>query len=241
MNDPLAATLRDLYAEQCKRNPHDGYFHQHAADNFMAGTLQVFRFYEPYLPRTGRLLDWGCHHAPDACLVRAAVGGAIELHGCDLLPDDVYSVFHGYAGLRYARLTDAVRTPYADGEFDAVIASGVLEHVPMDYESLKEMYRILRPGGRLVVSYLPNRGSIEEWRLRRRDPGSAHRRIYRLCGLRSMLLHTGFVPLVAGWQTQLDLLPPGPAASALRPLARLLGLHRLAACLCAVAEKAVSL
>jgi len=238
VSDPLAATLGELYARQCALLPDDGYFHQHAQAAFVSGTLQVFRFYEPYLPRTGRILDWGCHHAPDACLMRATLGGAVELDGCDLLAEGVYPVFFDYAGLRYARLTDAVKTPYEDAGFDAVVASGVLEHVPMDYESLKEMYRILRPGGRLIVAYLPNRWSLEEWRLRRRDPAGAHQRLYTVHDLRSMLLHTGFRPLVLGWQTRLDLLP---GFAAFRPLLRLFGAHRGAACLCAVAEKAAAM
>jgi SAM-dependent methyltransferase len=166
--------------------------------------------------------------------MRAALGSAVDLDGCDLLADGVYKVFFEYAGLRYARLTDPVKTPYADASFDAAVASGVLEHVPMDYESLKEMYRILRPGGRLMVAYLPNRWSFEEWRLRRRDPAGAHQRLYTAQGLRAMLLHTGFRPLVLGWQTRLDLLPE---SAALRPVLRVFGVHRLAACLCAVAEK----
>jgi SAM-dependent methyltransferase len=165
--------------------------------------------------------------------MRAALGEGIELHGCDVLADGIYPVFFEYARLRYARLTDAVRTPYEDAAFDAVVASGVLEHVPMDYESLKEMYRILRPGGRLIVAYLPNVNSVEEWRLRRRDPAAAHQRLYHLRDLRSMLLHTGFRPLVAGYQTKLDLLPSGS-------MPRLFGLHRFAACLCAVAAKVVA-
>jgi SAM-dependent methyltransferase len=234
VSDPLAATLGDLYAQQGKLLPDDGYFHQHAQAAFVAGTLQVFRFYEPYLPRTGRILDWGCHHAPDACLMRATLGGVVELDGCDLLAGGVYPVFFDYAGLRYAQLRDAVKTPYADASFDAVVASGVLEHVPLDYESLKEMYRILRPGGRLIVAYLPNRWSLEEWRLRRRDPAGAHQRLYTVRDLRNMLLHTGFRPLVLGRQTRLDLLP---GFAAFRPLLRFLGAHRVAACLCAVAEK----
>ena len=238
LNDPLVAALGKLYASQRESLPHDGYLEQHAADLFLAGTVEVFRFYEPYLPRTGRILDWGCHHAPDAYLIRAAGGAGIEIHGCDILDEGVYPVFAENSGLRYRRLTDPVRTPYADCQFDAVIASGVLEHVPQDYESLKELYRILRPGGRLFVAYLPNRASIEEWRLRRSHPQSAHRRLYTLRDLQSMFLHTGFVPLVAGYQTQLDLLPPG---SPLRPIARLIGVHRLSACLCAVAEKMTTL
>jgi len=31
------------------------------------------------------ILDWGCHHAPDACLIRARFGQAVALHGCDIV------------------------------------------------------------------------------------------------------------------------------------------------------------
>lgn len=48
--------------------------------------------------------------------------------------------------------SDATRLPFADGCFDCVICSEVLEHIP-DYQSaLDEIYRILKPGGALAVS-----------------------------------------------------------------------------------------
>jgi len=53
-----------------------------------------------------------------------------------------------FAGLQYERLPDLIRLPYPDGSFDAVISSGVLEHVPFDYESLKELDRVLINTGR---------------------------------------------------------------------------------------------
>jgi hypothetical protein len=52
-----------------------------------------------------------------------------------------------------------------------------------------------------------------------------------------MLLHAGFLPLVCGYQTQLDALP---SQNILR-LLRVTQLHRLTSCLCAIAEKRLSL
>jgi ubiquinone/menaquinone biosynthesis C-methylase UbiE len=52
-------------------------------------------------------------------------------------------------------LSEIVKLPYPDDSFDAVLASGVLEHVPLDYESLKELHRVLRVRGRMIVTYLP--------------------------------------------------------------------------------------
>ena len=235
--DHLVGVLRQLCEKQMATLRIDNYVQPHCEVSFLRGTAQVFRFYLPYLPSEGRILDWGCRHAPDACLIRTALGDRVTLDGCDVMEQDQYPVFYGYAGLHYERLEEIVRLPYPDSTFDAVVASGVLEHVPMDYESLKELYRVLKPGGRLILTYLPNRASVEEWRLRSRNR-DFHRRLYTRSETLRLLEHTGFIPLAAGFQTQLDLLRVESAAMRLlRPFLRLLRLHRLTACLCAVAEK----
>jgi SAM-dependent methyltransferase len=53
---------------------------------------------------------------------------------------------------------DALALPFPDGTFDHVIASEVLEHVGDDAQALREIARVLKPGGRLaatVPSWLP--------------------------------------------------------------------------------------
>ena len=47
---------------------------------------------------------------------------------------------------------DALCLPFADATFDVVICSEVLEHLPDYRGALREMLRVLRPGGRLAVS-----------------------------------------------------------------------------------------
>lgn len=49
-------------------------------------------------------------------------------------------------------LADGLRLPFQDHQFDVVICSEVLEHIP-DYDlMLQEAYRVLAPGGTLAVS-----------------------------------------------------------------------------------------
>jgi SAM-dependent methyltransferase len=236
--EALAGLLAGLYRRQMEELPGDAYLVAHSDPAFQRGTLAVYRFYEPWLPSQGRVLDWGCRHAPDACLVRARFGDRLIVDGCDVFDPTPYQVFFEYAGLRYQPLSDAVRLPYDNGSFDSVIASGVLEHVPMDYESLKELYRVLKPGGRLIVTYLPNAASVEEWRLRRRGGNEFHRRLYSRAQFHALLTHSGFWPLVIARQTRLDALPAERGLLQwLRPVARAAQLHRLTSCLCAVAEK----
>jgi ubiquinone/menaquinone biosynthesis C-methylase UbiE len=53
------------------------------------------------------------------------------------------------ADLRQAGLDDL---PFADGEFDLVLCTQVIEHVPDADRAVGELARVLRPGGTLVVS-----------------------------------------------------------------------------------------
>ncbi len=47
---------------------------------------------------------------------------------------------------------DGVRLPFENGAFDAVVGSHVLEHLHHPDATLREMYRVLKPGGLLIVA-----------------------------------------------------------------------------------------
>jgi SAM-dependent methyltransferase len=237
--DRLADALAHLYKRQLLSHPVTEYLAQHARDRVVQTQVRVFRWYARFLPTQGDFLDWGCHHAPDSCLLRAAFGPGPRLSGCDFVDPERLRVFHDFAGLRYTPLSDPSRLPYADASFDAVVGSGALEHAVMDYESLKELYRVLRPDGVLVITYLPNRLSVEEWHARAVRRSVFHRRLYSLHDARQLLLHTGFVPLQSGYQTRMDVLrePAGWAGRLRVGLMRALQLHRITSTVCAVARK----
>lgn len=149
-----------------------------------------------------RLLDWGCRHAALSALARAEFGERIELHGCDVCDKRDYTTFHTRCGLDYRRLAHPWRLDYPDAYFDGVLAGGTLEHVPNDSASLTELWRVLKPGGALLITHLPNRGSWTEFVSRRLFPAQAHRRRYALAGFRRAMLHYGF-EVVAGGHHQL--------------------------------------
>ena len=54
---------------------------------------------------------------------------------------------------------DATALPFPDASFDAVTMFDVIEHVPADAVAVREAWRVLRPGGHLLLS-TPN----ENWR-----------------------------------------------------------------------------
>src|SRR5207247_663026 len=79
----------------------------------------------------------------------AAVLAAMVADG-DIAPETVAGCVNG----------DATQLPFADESFDKVIAAEVMEHVPDDVGALRELTRVLRPGGVLAVTvprWLPER------------------------------------------------------------------------------------
>src|SRR5690606_26208157 len=46
--------------------------------------------------------------------------------------------------------------PYPDNRFDTILSHEVLEHVDDDRAAVREMVRVLRPGGRIII-FAPNR------------------------------------------------------------------------------------
>lgn len=47
---------------------------------------------------------------------------------------------------------DALDLPFADGEFDRIVAAEVLEHIPADIQAIEELVRVLRPGGTIALT-----------------------------------------------------------------------------------------
>lgn len=75
----------------------------------------------------------------------------IEFHGIDNSPERIKSV---YAAERYQKITCgdlAQRLDYPDNTFDTVVCEQVLEHIDEPKDVLKELARVLRPQGLLIV------------------------------------------------------------------------------------------
>lgn len=47
---------------------------------------------------------------------------------------------------------DAVHLPFPDDTFDRIIAAEVLEHIPDDHGAMRELRRVLKPGGTIAVT-----------------------------------------------------------------------------------------
>lgn len=75
---------------------------------------------------------------------------------------------------------DALALPFADGEFDRVVAAEILEHVPDDLTAIRELVRVTRPGGTVALTVPRWFPEAVNWMLSKdyHDVEGGHIRIY---------------------------------------------------------------
>jgi len=107
----------------------------------------------------GTSLEVGCGTGFFSLNLKLA-GVVDRVHVTDISPGMVQAATRNADALGFAiegRAADAEHLPYADGTFDLVIGHAVLHHIPDVELALREILRVLRPGGRLVICGEPTR------------------------------------------------------------------------------------
>ncbi len=129
-----------------------------------------YREYAPWMPRVmgfdqfagQRLLEVGCGMGTD--LLQFARGGA-KVTGVDLTPRSIEISRHHlklYGQNGEFAISDAENLPFADESFDVVYSNGVLHHTPDTAAAVREVHRVLKPGG-LARVMLYHRNSWNYW------------------------------------------------------------------------------
>jgi len=157
--------------------------------------------FERHVAPTDDCLDLGCGDGGTAGLYLTEHSGSYV--GVDVSEGAL--TLAKERGFEVVRIDDASVLPFGDASFDVVVCSEVLEHLLAPQLAAAEAFRVLRCGGRLIVT-VPNaaywrdrvdalfgvwqpagddRGRTEPWR-------SPHIRFFRPATLRKMLLDAGF-------------------------------------------------
>ncbi|MBL0126287.1 MAG: class I SAM-dependent methyltransferase [Flavobacteriales bacterium] len=94
----------------------------------------------------GRVLDVGCGPVPyyevykPRMTENICVDWESGAHGTELLD-------------RFVDLNDGTPLPFAESEFDSIVASDMIMYVQAPHDLLKEFFRVLKPGGRVFLSW----------------------------------------------------------------------------------------
>ena len=167
-------------------------------------TGQAAAFLAPHLRAGMRLLDCGC--GPGAITVDLAQTVAPgETIGIDLREDALaqgraLAAERGIGNLTF-QTASVYRLPFPDGSFDAAFACAVLQHLGEPLAALKEMRRVLKPGGVVgivdgsspITFRSPTNPPLDKWdRLRTLEREHNTGRPSDALGLRALLREAGF-------------------------------------------------
>jgi ubiquinone/menaquinone biosynthesis C-methylase UbiE len=161
MSNPTSEQIREFWEKNplcANLIPHplgsEPYFQYF--DLLREGIESVARSYQLHEYRNfkgKRVLDVGAGNG--YVLGKYAVEGAV-VSGIDITPTaiDLCEKRFRYARLRGDfRIAQAEALPYEDQTFDCVCSMGVLHHVSDTKKAIAEIFRVLKPGGRLIVMF----------------------------------------------------------------------------------------
>ncbi|MEW2050771.1 class I SAM-dependent methyltransferase [Streptomyces sp. NPDC005476] len=118
-----------------------------------------------------RVLDAGCGTGRALTPLRAAVGPSGVVVGADLTPAMLAAAVRaGRDRAALLMLTDVTALPLRSASLDAVFGAGLLAHLPRPQDNLRELARVVRPGGTLALFHPIGRAALAARQGRRLTP-----------------------------------------------------------------------
>ncbi len=141
-------------------------------------------------PRSGGVaLDAACGTGRAIPFLRTAVGDDGAVVAVDLTPEMLAeAVRRGRGSLAALVQADVTTLPVAAASVDAVLAAGLLPHLPDPVAGLAELARVCRPGGRLALFHPVGREQLARRRGHQLDPAD----IRAEPQIRTVLAQTGW-------------------------------------------------
>jgi SAM-dependent methyltransferase len=133
------------------------------------------RHLRPLLPASGNAIEIGA--GSGRLLIRLGHERPYRLVALDYAPYAVRAVRENYRRANvagHALFGDATRLPLADASFDLVLSGGLLEHFRDPRPVVREMARVLRPGGLFYADIVPRKVSLYRWAERARMARDEH-------------------------------------------------------------------
>ncbi|MFE4546030.1 MULTISPECIES: class I SAM-dependent methyltransferase [unclassified Streptomyces] len=118
-----------------------------------------------------RVLDAGCGTGRALPPLRAAVGPSGTVIGADLTPAMLTAAVRaGRDRVGQLLLADVAALPLRGASLDAVFGAGLIAHLPNPEANLRELARVVRPGGTLALFHPIGRAALAARQGRRITP-----------------------------------------------------------------------
>ena len=115
-----------------------------------------------YINPSSKILDWGGGIGQLSYLLKSRGFDVSYFAVGQKLPDEFVFSFPDLAEIAFFHDHEFI-LPFDDDSYDVVVSCGVLEHVPLLSESIKEIRRVLKTNGLFLVFHFPNRYSYTEY------------------------------------------------------------------------------
>jgi ubiquinone/menaquinone biosynthesis C-methylase UbiE len=154
---------KDEVQEQWNNNPVGSHYAKKAQPHTLDWYREVEQYrYGTYAPWMFEMMEFGQHKGEKVLDIGGGLGTDLSMfarHGAIVTDVDLSAghLEHAKENFRLRGLTgefvhhDAEHLPFADNTFDVVYSNGVIHHTPNTLQVVKEIRRVLKPGGKTIV------------------------------------------------------------------------------------------